>query len=140
MRVPIIGSLLYPFFRQLRPARAVVNVNCNKHVHVMYYNVRSLLPKLDELKAICATSIPDIVCVVETWLDNSILDNEVTVPNYQLFRLDRNRHGGGIAIYVHLSLSCNILLKGGPFELSIYDKHKAEVLNDFFASCWNSME
>ena len=107
MRVPIIGSLLYPFFRQLRPARAVVNVNCsNKHVHVMYYNVRSLLPKLDELKAICATSIPDIVCVFETWLDNSILDNEVTVPNYQLFRLDRNRHGGGIAIYVHLSLSC----------------------------------
>ena len=28
-------------------------------------------------------------------------------------------NGGGIALYVHLSLSCDILLKGGPFELEL---------------------
>ena len=83
----------------------------------MYYNVRSLLPKIDELRAVCVASKPDIICIVEMWLDNNISDNELAMQDYQLFRLDRNRHGGGIALYVHLSLSCNILLRGGPFEL-----------------------
>ena len=57
------------------------------------------------------------MCIVETWLDNSVSDNELYLSNYQLFRLDRNRHGGGIAIYVHFSLSCSIILQGGPFDL-----------------------
>ncbi len=32
---------------------------------------------------------------------------EICIPNYELVRLDRNRHGGGVAIYVasHLPLS-----------------------------------
>ena len=37
-------------------------------------------------------------------------------PGYR-FRLDHNRHGGGIAIYVPSSLSCNVILQGGPFGL-----------------------
>ena len=34
---------------------------------VIYFNCRSLLPKLDELRAICATHCPDVVCLVETY-------------------------------------------------------------------------
>ena len=101
-------------------AKQPVNVTWNKlheHFHVLYYNVRSLLPKIDELRAVCETSKPDVICIVETWLDHNITNNELAIQGYQLFRLDRNRHGGGIALYVHLSLSCNILLTGGPFEL-----------------------
>ena len=77
----------------------------------------SLVPKIDEFRAVCETSKPDIVCIVETWLDHNITDHEVAVQDYQLFRLDRNRHGGGIALFVHSSLSCHVLLTGGPFEL-----------------------
>ena len=69
------------------------------------YNVRSLLPKTDELRAVCVTSKPDIICIVEIWLDNNISDNELAMQDYQLFRLDRNRHGGGIALYVHLAFT-----------------------------------
>ena len=101
-------------------AKTPVNVTWNKsheQLHVIYYNVRSLFPKIDELRAVCETSKPDIVCIVETWLDHNITDNEVAIQDYQLFRLDRNRHGGGIALFVHFSLSCHILLTGGPFEL-----------------------
>ena len=59
--------------------------------------------------------MPDIICIVETWLDNDVSDNELFLSNYRLFRLDRNRHGGGIAIYVCTSLTCNLLLQSGPF-------------------------
>ena len=96
-------------------------ITCNKpkshgkEINIIYYNARSLLSKLDELRAISETTKPDII--VETWLDNEITDNEVCLVNYQLFRLDRNRHGGGIAIYVRSFLLCDVLLQGGPFGL-----------------------
>ena len=67
----------------------------HKSLLILYFNCRSLLPKLDELAAICATDNPDIVCLVETWLCSDVLDNEVLIPNYSTIRLDRNRHGGG---------------------------------------------
>ena len=47
----------------------------------------------------------------------TMFDNELFLSNYQLFRLDRNRHGGGIAIYVCTSLTCNLLLQSGPIGL-----------------------
>ena len=78
----------------------------------MYFNCRSLLPKLDELAAICATDNPDIVCLVETWLCSDVLDNEVLIPNYSTVRLDRNRHTGGVAMYIHDSVAYNVLLYG----------------------------
>ena len=62
--------------------------------------MRSLLPKIDNLRSICALYSPDIVCIVETWLDDTILDSEIAIQGYHLCRLDRSRHGGGVLIYV----------------------------------------
>ena len=64
----------------------------------MYFNCRSLPPKIDELSALCAAKSPDVVCLVETWLSPDILASEVAISNYSLVRLDRHRHGGGVAI------------------------------------------
>ena len=95
------------FFGQLRPTEGQnvehVNLTCakSKQLHIIYYNARSLLPKLDELQVVCEATRPDLICIVETWLDISVLDNEIVLSGYQLFRLDRNRHGGGVAVYVH---------------------------------------
>ncbi len=55
---------------------------------------------------------PDIICIVESWLDNTILDCELTILNYKLLRLDRNRHGGGIILYIRDSLSFSLVLSG----------------------------
>ena len=86
-------------------------------LQVLYYNARSLIPKLDELRANVASLKPHVVCVVETWLSGDISDHELSLFDYQLQRLDRNRHGGGILIYVHNSLSFKVLLQGGPHSL-----------------------
>ncbi len=36
----------------------------SKCFSVIYFNCRSLLPKIDELRAICTTYCPDVVCLV----------------------------------------------------------------------------
>ena len=70
-----------------------------------------MLPKIDELVATCSASHPDIVCLVETWLVD-ILNSEVFIPNYSVVRVDRNRCGGGVLVYVHSSITYNVLLCG----------------------------
>ena len=43
---------------------------------------------------------------IETWVDNSIPDDEVSLPGYSIFKSDRtNGRGGGIAGYVKETLS-----------------------------------
>ena len=83
-----------------------------------HYNVHSLLPVLHELQVICEATRPDVICIVVTWLDDNVIDNEVVLSGYQLFWLDRNRRGGGMAVYeLHDSLLCKVVLQGGPFYL-----------------------
>ena len=61
----------------------------------------SILPKLTKLKAHCeAISCVFFCCIVETWLDSDISDAEVYISGYRVFRHDRNRHGGGVLVYV----------------------------------------
>ena len=81
---------------------------------MLYFNVRSLLPKIDELRIVCASLLPDIVCIVESWLDDNIDDLEVCVQGYCLHRVDRNRYGGGILIYVKNVFSCLVAYSGSP--------------------------
>jgi hypothetical protein len=63
----------------------------------------SVLPKFDQLHVNVAVDVyrPHIICIVETWLCNDTFDNELFISGYQLFRFDRNRHGGGILMYVN---------------------------------------
>ena len=83
---------------------------------------------MDELRANVLYHKPQLVCIVETWLSTDIIDNEIYLCDYQIQRLDRNRHGGGILMYTHCSLSYKILLQGGPHNLeflaiSVTTKH-----------------
>jgi hypothetical protein len=53
------------------------------------------------LRVICAIHSPDCVCIVESWLSNDILNSELCVCGYDVVRLDRNRHGGGVLLYIN---------------------------------------
>ena len=67
---------------------------------ILYYNARSLLPKFDELAATVEALKPTKICIVESWLSAEIIDSEISLVGYITYRLDRNRHGGGLIIYV----------------------------------------
>ena len=77
---------------------------------VSHSNVRSLCPhdrtlKVDEIKTVlCNKRKCDIVCLSETWLDETVPDSHVQIDGFQLHRRDRTRRGlrresGGVAIY-----------------------------------------
>ena len=42
----------------------------------------------------------DIISINETKLDDTIRDEQVAIEGFSLLRLDRNRHGGGVAFYI----------------------------------------
>ena len=93
------------------PYLNVKNCACS-NINLFYFNVHSLLPKIDNLRAICTIYSPDIFCIVESWLNDTIVDSEVTIQGYSLCRLDRCRHGGGILIFVKSVFTYSLLFKG----------------------------
>ena len=61
--------------------------------------------KLDILRELLSgTEKLSVFCVSETKLGSSIDDKELAIPDYVLYRADRNRRGGGVAIYCHHTL------------------------------------
>ena len=56
--------------------------------------------------------MPDIICITETWLDNCITNDELKISGFNLLRLDRNRHRGGIVLYIKDIFSHNIIYLG----------------------------
>ena len=80
---------------------------------MLYTNSNGLFNKVDELKQAIALYKPSIICVTETHLDKHILDAEISIPGYIIFRQDRNfrikdfasdtSRGGGSIVYIHHS-------------------------------------
>jgi len=67
-------------------------------------NSRSIMPKRYDLFASLSSHEVDILAVVETFLDSTILDAEVCPPSYVMYRRDRTRHGGGVLLLVREDL------------------------------------
>jgi len=80
----------------------------------LYFNARSLLPKFDELAATIDALQPTVICIVESWLSEEISDSEISLEGYTIYRLDRNRHGGGVMMYVKSCVTSELLLMGSP--------------------------
>ena len=53
------------------------------------------------------TSRPDIVCIVESWMEN-----EISIDGYNVVRADRNRHGGGVLIFISKFFIHRVIFRG----------------------------
>ena len=63
-------------------------------------NIVSLRRHIHELEIILREYNIDILTLNETRLEPLIDDNEVAIPGYKIYRNDRNKNGGGVAVYV----------------------------------------
>ena len=72
-------------------------------------NVCSISNKLDESQMLISNLRPDIVVFVETWLHGEIPDDAVSIPEYAVFRHDRNSVGGGILCYISNAYSAYVI-------------------------------
>jgi hypothetical protein len=77
-------------------------------------NIRSLYPKIDQIKSFLKQHPLDFLCINETWLNDTIVNSDITIDGYNIVRKDRKNkasvtelnklhkktHGGGVLIYV----------------------------------------
>lgn len=101
--------------------------NC---INIYHLNVRSLVPSIDVLTVEAANF--DIIGVTETWLDDSIKSEDIAIEGHALIRKDRNRHGGGVAIYISNELGFRQLEPAHvPIEylcIEVYLRHSSVIV------------
>ena len=66
----------------------------------MALNIFSLMPHLDELRILVSEQRPHIICITETKIDSTIDNSHIEIDDYVVVRNGRNRHGGGVAMYI----------------------------------------
>ena len=54
------------------------------------YNIRSIINKLDDIKVILGMSKLDFLGLTESWLTKKVDDAELQIPEYNMFRFDRD--------------------------------------------------
>ena len=82
---------------------------CGTGLKLFHLNTRSLLPKIDEIRSFSCLLKQEasIFGFTETHLSPDILNGEIAIPGYNLFRHDRySGYGGGVAIYTSNTLNC----------------------------------
>ena len=70
---------------------------------IVHYNINSILApnRIEELTDVCQTLNIDILILSESKVDQNIPNNLITIPGYhEPLRHDRNRHGGGVLMYI----------------------------------------
>ena len=63
-------------------------------------NAPSLEKHKDEIEVLVVENKIDIIAINETKLESKIDNSRVALNDFSLLRCDRNRHGGGVAMYV----------------------------------------
>ena len=77
----------------------------------IYWNTRSLLPRLEEIDRIIHEASPEIIGISESWLNNNIDMAQICFDRYSMVRVDRTdksgkRGGGGVVTYDKSKLNC----------------------------------
>lgn len=87
----------------IRPNHQMTNNyhnNYNSMISCCYLNTRSLVNKLSIFQSYIYSSDFDVICLTETWLSESIFDQEILPINYNIYRKDRHSGGGGVLIAI----------------------------------------
>lgn len=87
-----------------------------KNIFSIYYqNARGLRTKSHNFLCEVLNNNLDIICITETWLNESFYSSEFFDPRYDVFRCDRNAtasgctRGGGVAVAVRRALCATAL-------------------------------
>ena len=99
-----------PYFHGLRASNdsSILLPQNVRGLKLASLNINSLTKHIDELRVFLAYISVDVRSFCETKLDSSINDSDVHVPGFEIIWRDRNRHGGGVCIYVSTFLNFSI--------------------------------
>ena len=74
----------------------------------MHLNIASLIKHIDQLRTILLDKPCHILSINETRLSENIGGGFVKINGYDIFRADKNRAGGGVALYVKTAVNANL--------------------------------
>ena len=119
-----------------------MNVQTNSNIiernfQILHLNINSIQNNLQEIDEILNSKNFDLLFFSETKLDDSIPNSFYNNKYYKKIRLDRNRHGGGLIIFVKNSLSISRSLLLEKSEL-IYLQIKIKTVKYNFIHCYRS--
>lgn len=90
------------------------------NINIAFTNIRSIIPKRDELCSFINDISADMVILTETWLHDDVTDTEVFPSNlnFTIFRRDRkSKKGGGVLIAIKNTLASSLILHDDKIEL-----------------------
>ena len=84
-------------------------------------NIRSLTKNFDELTHTPELVNRDIICIRESWLNQSHFNSNFDIPGFRLIRQDRGpaSRGGGLAVYIksHIKFKIKDIFDCGGVEV-----------------------
>ena len=86
----------------------------SQFLNIYYTNANDLKNKIHELELAAKLSDCKVLGVTETMFSDDIMDAEVSIANFKLFRIDRKTKGGGSCLYVHDSIQCHEIIINVP--------------------------
>ena len=113
----------------------MLNESCNDYLYHMkgyriknarnciigHLNVNSIRNKFDAIECILSEGLADIFAISESKLDDSFSLSQLSVTDFSIHRKDRNRHGGGVLIYVRSDIPHRRRLDLEPEPQKSYD-------------------
>ena len=76
-------------------------------IQFQHLNINSFRKKFVFTKDII--KLFDVFLVSESKLDHTFPSNQFRINGYEMFRLDRNRFGGGLILYINKNIPCKPL-------------------------------
>ena len=117
------------------------HVTCHNHCSInsselicVYFNAQSIMNKLDDLHVMVSSLQPDIIGISESWTNSNVLDSELSISGYDIFRCDRpnSRRGGGVLLYVRSELQPTQCFLTSSFPEQVWcelrNKNKGDLL------------
>ena len=120
------------------PSKFMFKPMVTKGIKIAHINVRSLYPKIDEIRLIVKDNNLDIFAVSETWLSDAIPNGLIDINGYTIFRRDRiGGIGGGVALYIRTTIQhtiCDDLISEKLENIWVHIKHVH--FKPFLVSCF----
>ena len=96
---------------QHKETTEIIKKKSNTPLNILFSNAQSLQSKVDVLSAIVEDRCPDLIGIVETWMDESHCEKDVALQNYQIELKNRhkNPNRGGILLYVKRNINYEVI-------------------------------
>ena len=98
----IMSGTIHPNPGPTKLDLSVCHINC-RSLYAFDKELKSHTVKLEEIEfVLCQVENFEVICMSETWLSSKISDADINIPDYSIYRHDRdNQDGyGGVCIYI----------------------------------------